>query len=170
MNIISPIVLLAVMLNVIGLNAQKRFVKLNAADTIPKLELDSFYKYIATHVKYPKAVVEDQIIGVVMATYSIDANNKIQDVKILRSIDTLLSLEVIRALQGSSPPSIKKQGIVYVLPVYFDMHPDNELSRDVEKYHLPVYDASLSKALSATCIRLTEVRKVGYKIRYRQRK
>jgi hypothetical protein len=170
MKIIFPIVLLTLILNVSRLNAQKRNVKLSAADTIPKLELDNFYKYMTDHIKYPRAVVEDQIIGVVMVTYNIDANNKIQDIKILRSIDTLLSLEVIRALRGSSPPSIKKEGIVYVLPVYFDMHPDNELNRDVEKYHLPVYDAGLSKALSATCIRLTEVKKIGHKIRYRQRK
>jgi hypothetical protein len=118
MKIIFPIVLLSVILNISGLNAQKRFVKLSAADTIPKLELDSFYKYMANTIKYPRAVIEDQIKGVVMATYYIDANNKIKNIKILRSIDTLLSIEVIKALQGSSPPSIKKQGIVYVLPVY----------------------------------------------------
>ncbi|MGF7082908.1 hypothetical protein [Mucilaginibacter sp. UYCu711] len=170
MKIIFQIVLLTLIINVSRLNAQKRNVKLSAADTIPKLELDNFYKYIATHVKYPKTVVEDQIKGVVIATYNIDVNNKIKNIKILRSIDTLLSIEVIKALQGSSPPSIKKQGIVYVLPVYFDMQTDNDLGRDVEKYHLPVYDAGLSKILSATCVRLTEVRKLGYKIRYRQRK
>ncbi len=81
-------------------------------------------KYLNTHIKYPAVAEENGIQGRVVATFVVERDGSISDVKVIKSVDPSLDKEAIRVLK-SMPKWIpgKQNGsavrVKYTVPVTF---------------------------------------------------
>ena len=81
-------------------------------------------KFLSTHIKYPVVAEENGIQGRVIATFVVERDGSISDVKVIKSVDPSLDKEAIRVLQ-SMPKWIpgKQNGsavrVKYTVPVTF---------------------------------------------------
>ena len=81
-------------------------------------------KYLNTHIKYPVVAEENGIQGRVIATFVVERDGSISDVKVIKSVDPSLDKEAIRVLK-SMPKWIpgKQNGsavrVKYTVPVTF---------------------------------------------------
>ena len=81
-------------------------------------------KYLSTHIKYPVVAEENGIQGRVIATFVVERDGSISDVKVIKSVDPSLDKEAIRVLK-SMPKWIpgKQNGsavrVKYTVPVTF---------------------------------------------------
>ena len=81
-------------------------------------------KFLGSHIKYPSIAEENGISGRVIATFVVERDGSITDVRILKSVDPSLDKEAIRVLQ-SMPRWIpgKQNGspvrVKYTVPVTF---------------------------------------------------
>lgn len=81
-------------------------------------EIDSgaiwFYKYIGTHLYYPRFARDNGIEGNVFLTFTINTEGGVEDVKVKRGVAPCLDKEamrVIRELIFTSPPMLKGEAI-----------------------------------------------------------
>ena len=83
-------------------------------------------KYLSTHIKYPVVAEENGIQGRVIATFVVERDGSISDVKVIKSVDPSLDKEAIRVLK-SMPKWIpgKQNGsavrVKYTVPVTFKL-------------------------------------------------
>ena len=81
-------------------------------------------KFLSTHIKYPVVAEENGIQGRVIATFVVERDGSISDVKVIKSVDPSLDKEAIRVLK-SMPRWIpgKQNGsavrVKYTVPVTF---------------------------------------------------
>lgn len=81
-------------------------------------------KYLSTHIKYPVVAEENGIQGRVIATFVVERDGSISDVKVIKSVDPSLDKEAIRVLK-SMPKWIpgRQNGsavrVKYTVPVTF---------------------------------------------------
>ena len=81
-------------------------------------------KFLSTHIKYPVVAEENGIQGRVIATFVVERDGSITDVKVIKSVDPSLDKEAIRVLK-SMPKWIpgKQNGstvrVKYTVPVTF---------------------------------------------------
>ena len=75
----------------------------------PNPPFDSLYRYIGRHVRYPAVSRENLIAGRVIVTFNIN-NNKIEDLKITRSLTDIMDGEVVRVLKNYDGPLDAKSG------------------------------------------------------------
>ena len=81
-------------------------------------------KFLSTHIKYPVVAEENGIQGRVIATFVVERDGSISDVKVIKSVDPSLDKEAIRVLK-SMPKWIpgKQNGsavrVKYTVPVTF---------------------------------------------------
>ncbi len=81
-------------------------------------------KYLSDHIKYPPVAEENGIQGRVVATFVVERDGSITDVKIIKSVDPSLDKEAVRVLK-SMPKWIpgKQNGaavrVKYTVPVAF---------------------------------------------------
>ena len=81
-------------------------------------------KFLSTHIKYPVVAEENGIQGRVIATFVVERDGSISDVKVVKSVDPSLDKEAIRVLK-SMPKWIpgKQNGsavrVKYTVPVTF---------------------------------------------------
>ena len=81
-------------------------------------------KFLSTHIKYPVVAEENGIQGRVIATFVVERDGSISDVKVVKSVDPALDKEAIRVLK-SMPKWIpgKQNGsavrVKYTVPVTF---------------------------------------------------
>ena len=83
-------------------------------------------KFLNTHIKYPVVAEENGIQGRVVATFVVERDGSISDVKVIKSVDPSLDKEAIRVLK-SMPKWIpgKQNGsavrVKYTVPVTFKL-------------------------------------------------
>ena len=83
-------------------------------------------KFLSTHIKYPVVDEENGIQGRVIATFVVERDGSISDVKVIKSVDPSLDKEAIRVLK-SMPKWIpgKQNGsavrVKYTVPVTFKL-------------------------------------------------
>jgi len=81
-------------------------------------------KFLNSHIKYPAVAEENGIQGRVVATFVVERDGSITDVKVIKSVDPSLDKEAIRVLK-SMPKWIpgKQNGsavrVKYTVPVTF---------------------------------------------------
>ena len=83
-------------------------------------------KFLSTHIKYPVVAEENGIQGRVIATFVVERDGSISDVKVIKSVDPSLDKEAIRVLK-SMPKWIpgRQNGsavrVKYTVPVTFKL-------------------------------------------------
>ena len=87
-------------------------------------DLNDFRTWVQMRVRMPEEALEKQLQGRVVATFTIEKNGTLDDIRILRSPDPLFSDEVVRVLKGSDKwtPGTQKGKAVrvkYTLPIDF---------------------------------------------------
>jgi TonB family protein len=78
-------------------------------------------KYFANTIKYPVTERQETIGGRVITLFSVDADQKLQYAKVVRTPSAALGDEVIKALQKCTEFAGLKPGVQYVLPVSFTL-------------------------------------------------
>ena len=63
--------------------------------------LNAFRQWVQTQVRMPKEAIENQLQGRVVATFTIEKDGTLDDIRILQTPDRVFSEEVIRVLQKS---------------------------------------------------------------------
>lgn len=81
--------------------------------------MNAFYKQIGRNTRYPAAAFENKLSGRVIAVFSVDENNNIVNVGILRSPDRIMSEEVVRVLKNCSGKFKGQINVTYMIPVFF---------------------------------------------------
>lgn len=94
---------------------------------------DELYKYIQKYVRYPAAARDKDIQGRVFVQFLLNADKRIQHVKILRTPDEALSTELVRVLQQFDMPLNVKTGVTYVIPVSFYIAHNDGDNKDTDK-------------------------------------
>lgn len=72
------------------------------ADVMPSFQggdIDTFRRWVAQNMKYPQEALENRISGRVVASFVINTDGKLSNIKIIQSPDIILSTEVIRILR-----------------------------------------------------------------------
>lgn len=89
--------------------------------TISNDDLGEFIKYISRNVKYPTADRLDSIGGRVITLFAVDADQKLQYAKIVRTPSAAMGDEVLRVLKKCTLLNVLKPGVQYVLPISFTL-------------------------------------------------
>ena len=85
-----------------------------------KNQFEKLYKQLARTIRYPKLAKDNNYAGRVIAVFTVDADLKMQDVWIARSLDQTLNDETVRALKAANV-SFLKPGEVYSIPISFSI-------------------------------------------------
>lgn len=93
-------------------------IKPAKVDTNTKSVPDSFYKQLGRTTRYPADAFNNEYGGRVVLTFTVDAEKKVQNVKILRGPLQSINNEAARALQASNPSGLM-QGVQYLITVSF---------------------------------------------------
>ena len=85
-----------------------------------------FSRYIARNVRYPRAALENKVIGRVILTFVIEKDGTLTDVKVLRGVGSGIDEEAVRVLRACPPwnPGIqkgKKVRVQYSVPIQFNL-------------------------------------------------
>jgi TonB family protein len=80
---------------------------------------DKFSMYLTKSIHYPATDRENNITGRVFASFTVDANNKVEDVKVLNGPSGTMNDEVARAIKSCNLVQGTKPGVVYTIPVRF---------------------------------------------------
>lgn len=88
---------------------------------------EALRKFIKDHLQYPQSALEHKIEGVVEASYDVDGNGRIKNVKVLESLGYGCDEEVVRLInllkyekafnKGRNVTSHKKLKVDFKLPV-----------------------------------------------------
>jgi beta-lactamase regulating signal transducer with metallopeptidase domain len=92
----------------------------------PKDPFNDLYTYIARHVRYPTAALNNHIAGRITVVFNIN-NGKIEDAKITRGLDDMTNGEVMRVLKNYDGPLYIKSG-KYAIPVSYRLVDENDNS------------------------------------------
>lgn len=87
---------------------------------------DELVKFLARNAKYPVKAIENKVQGAVVASFIINKDGSINDVRVVRSVDPLLDNEAIRVIKSMpawTPGKIKGVAVAvrYTVPVTFKM-------------------------------------------------
>lgn len=85
---------------------------------------NEFSSWVGKHMEYPESARENGVQGRVMLQFTVGADGKVKNVKVLRGIDSSLDKEAIRVVQSSPKWTPGKQrdkavSVVYNFPVIF---------------------------------------------------
>ncbi len=85
---------------------------------------EAMYQYIAENISYPPKAVEDSIQGKVYVQVTIDKEGRVQDPKVVRSVDPILDNEAIKVIKNMPQWTPGKQrgtpvNVQFYLPVKF---------------------------------------------------
>ena len=89
-------------------------------------DVKHFNKWVMTQVKYPKEALKKGISGKVFASFVVDKDGKVKDVKIKKGVDKLLDDEVLRVVKMSPEWTPGKQrgkavDVQMMIPVEFKL-------------------------------------------------
>jgi periplasmic protein TonB len=102
---------------------------LTLAEEMPIFRNDpeGHHKYISAHLTYPAEARENNIQGTVFASFVVQKDGSVADVKILRGLHPALDAEVLRVLNAMPPewkPGMQngeKVNVRYSVPVRFKL-------------------------------------------------
>ncbi len=82
--------------------------------------------FLKNNIKYPQMAIDYNLEGTIYVQFTIGANGKIREVKVLRHVDPLLEEEAIRVVKSMPPWKPAKQGILSVatymrIPIKFKL-------------------------------------------------
>ena len=72
-------------------------------------DINAFKQYVLSQFKYPSSLKNAKVSGRLLIQFVVDANGKITDIKILRSVHPDIDKEIIRILKNSPLWSPAKQ-------------------------------------------------------------
>ncbi|MCM1318848.1 MAG: energy transducer TonB [Muribaculaceae bacterium] len=104
---------------------EKVFVTVEEMPSFPGGQTE-LMRWLAAHIIYPKAAVENNISGRVIVTFNVEKDGSITDVKVARGVDKDLDKEAIRVVRKMPKwnPG-KNNGVIvrskYTLPVTFKL-------------------------------------------------
>jgi beta-lactamase regulating signal transducer with metallopeptidase domain/outer membrane biosynthesis protein TonB len=99
----------------------------------PANPLDSFYKYIAKHIRYPKSAREGHIAGRIILQFDI-TNGKIDNLKVTRGLSADLDGEALRVL-NNYPGIIPISAGTYSIPIGFQLWGKNNKMVEGQDIH-----------------------------------
>jgi len=82
----------------------------------------TFRKFIATSITYPLNSRNNAIVGLSLASITIDKNGKIKETNILNSLDNDIDADVLRVMNESQKfwlPGEKEEDITFIIPIKF---------------------------------------------------
>lgn len=82
---------------------------------------DDLYKFIMKNVHYPSSDRDNNIGGKVYAVFTVDENQKINAIKILRSPSITMSNEVVRVLKDYTNFQHVSPNVIYTIPISFNI-------------------------------------------------
>ncbi len=91
-------------------------------------DVNNFYNWLKTQVRYPAQAIDDGITGKVMISFTVTTDGSLANVEVLQSPHNLLSEEVLRVLAISPKwiPAVdengKKMDVNLVLPISFEQN------------------------------------------------
>lgn len=74
----------------------------NSAECMPQFPGGeaALYKYIETHIQYPPEAAEIRIVGKVIVQFVVEKDGSIGEVKVVRSLDSLVDKEAVRLVKS----------------------------------------------------------------------
>jgi len=87
-------------------------------DSNSKKSPETIYRQLAKTVRYPTEAFKNDVVGRAILTFTVDAENKVQNVTILRGPTQSMNNEAARALQACNASGLS-QGIKYTIPISF---------------------------------------------------
>lgn len=100
-------------------------IPFTAVEEKPSFPKGDFIKYIQENIRYPEEAIEMRIKGRISATFIVDKDGYIRDVKIIKGIDPMLDSEVVKVLKSSPRWNPGKQRgipvkVAYSIPLNFN--------------------------------------------------
>jgi len=137
----------------------------NTGNDTVKHGFEKFYNYLGRSIKYPAIDRENNVTGKVFVSFTVDANGKVEDVKVLRGPTKSLDDEVLRVVKNCNSVQGAKPGRTYTVPVLFTLNSDNE-THTANSDPAPAMQAVNSDyKLTSKNLELDEVVIVGYSIK-----
>lgn len=106
----------------------------NTNDDSTNQPFDDFYKFIMKNVHYPASERDNNIGGKVYAVFTVDENQKINAIKILRSASITMSNEVVRVLKDYTNFQHASPNVIYTIPISFSIqdHTGNYIKTKID--------------------------------------
>ena len=87
-------------------------------------DANEFLKWIGNNIQYPQVAIDNGEQGTVVAQFTVDAEGKVGDVKVLRGVTPALDAEAVRVLESAPAWTAGTVGgeavkVNYVIPVKF---------------------------------------------------
>ena len=103
------------------------YIPFRRVEVMPKFmggDLNTFHKYIQSHITYPLEAQELNLEGNVIVDFVIDQKGNVTDVRILRSVDKILDNAVVSEIKASPQWTPGKQmdkpvKVAFSMPVTF---------------------------------------------------
>ncbi|WP_158825369.1 energy transducer TonB [Mucilaginibacter lacusdianchii] len=88
--------------------------------------MNEFFKYVSTNIKYPAEAREKKMEGKVIATFIVEKDGALSNVKILRSSDESFATEAVRVVSASpkwkpGTQNGKMVRVQYTVPIVFSL-------------------------------------------------
>ncbi|MCD6201712.1 MAG: M56 family metallopeptidase [Bacteroidales bacterium] len=98
-------------------------------EEMPKFQggdINNFRQWVADHIIYPENAATKGIHGKIYIQFIVEANGNVDNVKVIRGVDSLLNNEAVRVIQSSPKWTPGKQKghnvpVAYTIPIMFQM-------------------------------------------------
>lgn len=102
------------------------FFRVEVKPTFQGGDPNAFSKWVAQHLQYPEIAKENGIKGRVILQFTIGADGKLTDIKVVRGVDKALDDEAVRVVKSSPKWTPGRQRdravkVTYTFPVIFDL-------------------------------------------------
>jgi TonB family protein len=118
--------------------------------------IKDLYDYLKQSIRYPKQARDTKKEGRVIVTFNVNGK-KLENIKIVRGIDTEIDGEVVKALSSFNKPLAISSDYKYSLPIFFHIESDSKKQRAVveAEYPLVAYNYPKGTNLSLNAIVVT---------------
>jgi TonB family protein len=101
--------------------APKAAAAANPGNADTGLPFDAFYTQLTKNIIYPREARDNHIAGTIYLTFTVSADNKAQDIKVLKGLGSGIDEATVRALKKCTTPAEAKTDMTYVIPVSFNL-------------------------------------------------
>jgi protein TonB len=103
------------------------FINVGEMPTFMDGDLSNFVKYIQSTVIYQKDAIDMQIQGKVYASFVVNKEGHVENIRIVKGVDPLLDNEVVKALEASPRWKPGKQRdvpvkVIFTIPIVFKIN------------------------------------------------
>lgn len=104
----------------------------NPANPDTTLPFDALYFQLAKNLIYPREARDKHVVGTIYLTFTIGADSKVQDIKVMKGLGSGIDEATISALKKCTAPADAKTDLTYVIPVSFYLtDPSGKLGSDL---------------------------------------